>query len=253
MRLREKTGKLPALRGGAGRPPPCRPQRRLAQGQLPLRTASSSWYSTRPWNSATWGTVFENGVIAGVERPLDCPARFQGHRTIWKLHGDFALSVNGESWAKGWEKPRKPSRKRILSEPRSGSASLAGTETTHLPSRPRGTTVSRPSSPWFPLARPPASAGRGLPSLLGPCWLWSAEARGTQRTARPPPPKEREARVSGPVEFCTPGPRPLPVPGPRTDRWTPAAEAGGGPAVRAPPQRCPQRTWEGVTGARPRS
>lgn len=146
-------------------------------------------------------------------------------------------------------------RKRVLSEPRSGSANLAGTETTHLPSRPRGTAVSRPFSPWIPLARPPASAGRGLPSLLGPCWLWSAEARGTQRTAGPPfPPQGARGAGFRSREFCTPGPRPLPVPGPWTDRWTPAAEArGGGPAVRAPPQRCPQRTWEGVTGARPRS
>lgn len=159
----------------------------IRPGQLPLRTAFSSWNSVRPWNSATWGIVVEDGVIAGAERPLDSPARFQGHRTIWKLHGDFALRVKEESWAKGCEKPRKPSRKRVLSGPRSGSASLAGTETTHLPSRPRGTGVSRPSSSWIPLARPPAWAGSGFPRLLGPAGS-GAQRRGEHSGQQPPPP-----------------------------------------------------------------
>lgn len=102
------------LSGGGGRcweTPSLPAKAPIRPRQFPLRTAFSSWNSARPWNSAAWGTVVENGVIAGVERPLDSPARFQGRRIIWKLHGDFALRVNGESWAKGWEKPRKPSPK----------------------------------------------------------------------------------------------------------------------------------------------
>lgn len=137
----------PAFGDGAGRPP--RPAALPAEAPTRPRAASSALRAllrevcrAEAWDAAARGTVAESRVIARAARPLDAPARFQGHRTLWKLRGDLALHLNEESWS---------------------------------------------------------------------------------------------------------------VPKPRTVRSTPAAEAGGGPAVRAPPQSCPQRTWEGVMGARPQS
>lgn len=99
---------------------PPRPAALPAEAPTRPRAASSALRAlllevcgAEAWDAAARGTVAESRVIARAARPLDAPARFQGHRTLWKLRGDLALHLNEESWSKGGVKPRKPSREGV--------------------------------------------------------------------------------------------------------------------------------------------
>lgn len=133
--LGEKRG-ITCFRGWCGRAPPPR----ALPAEAPTARAASSVLrallevcSAEAWDSSAWGTVAERRVIAEAARPLDAQlgSRDKEH---WKLHDYLALRVKEESWSKGGEKSRKPSREGA--GPR-WERELGGTETTYLPSRPK--------------------------------------------------------------------------------------------------------------------
>lgn len=220
--------------------PPCPASR----GAGTARAASSAFGAllqevcrAETWDSAAWGTVAESRVITGAARPLDAPARFQGHRILWKLRSYLALRDNEEPWSQGGRGdggPRKPSR-------------AWRHWTTHLPSRHRGTAALRPCSPPEPSHDLPPRLGADFPAAWA---LAASEAPSTGKTVGPP---LGRMRCGFPAQCNAPRPRAFTC-SKASDSQTDASRRDRRRPRRAhAPQSFPQRTGVGVMGARPQS